>query len=196
MNIRHLHRDFIGLLCLLRGHGTHGADHGTLKGSHLLGLNIGLKHGNVSLHLNVANRNTRRHQSLLKRERATDQKAHIAFLPVCGDIGEFLGHNAVLVHPVARHIAADVSALAHRMGVGTSLNHFQHRAGKGVLLGIALKIGRVLPGENDQVRLGIAAAHACGREVNLPFPNQLPNRRRFHVDIRGDVKSHICLLLS
>ena len=190
MDIRHLHRDVIGFLRLLRRHRPHRADHGTRKGADLLSLNIGLKHGDIPLHLNVANRNARRHQRFLERERAADQKPHIALFPVRRDIGELFGHDTVLIDPVARHIAADISALAHRVGLGTSFNHFQHRAGKRILLGVALKIGRILSGQNDQVRLGIAPAHPGGRKINLPLPNQLPNLRGFPVDIRGDVKSH------
>src|SRR5699024_5040100 len=111
VDVGHFHRDVVGHLGLLRGHGAHGAHHGALEGSGLHGLDVGLVHGHVAAHLNVAHGYAGGHQRLLKGEGAADEETHIPVLPVFRGVGELLGEHAVLIHPVAGDVGDDVPAL-------------------------------------------------------------------------------------
>ena len=198
VDVGHLHGDVIGLLSILGSHRTHGADHGTLEGTGLDGLDADLVHGNVAALGNVADLDALAHQSLLEGEGAADQEADIALLPVLGNVGQGLTvPNAVAIDAVAGDIGADVAALAHVIGQGLlALDDLQNGAGEGIQLGKLLKISGVLRGQDDQVGLGIAAAHTGGGEVDDALADQLTDLSGFHVDIRGNIKCHFIFLLA
>ena len=129
-------------------------------------------------------------QRLLEGEGTADEEAHIALLPVLGGVGKLLGEHAVLIHPVAGDIGADVAPLSHVVGVGGALDDLQNGAGEGILLGVLLKVGGVLRGQDHQVGLGVAPAHAGGGEVDDALPDELADLTGLHIDIGGDIKCH------
>ena len=190
VHVRHFHGNVIGLLCIFRRHGTHGADHGTGEGTGRYGLNVGFEHGHVASLGNVANFDALPHQRLLEGEGAADQEAHIALLPVIGGIGDFLDKHAVFVDAVLGNVGADVSALSHVMGFRGPLDDLQNGAGEGIFIGILLEVCSIFRRQNHEIGLGEAAAHTGGGEVNDAFPDQLANLTGCHVYIGCDVKCH------
>ena len=138
----------------------------------------------------MAHGDARGHQRLLEGKGAADEEAHIPVLPIVGCVGELLGEHTVLIHPVAGDVGDDVAALSHGVSLRGAPDDLQHRTGEGVLLGVLLKVVGVLGGQNHQVGLGVAPAHAGGGEVDDALADELSHLRGLFVNIRGNVKGH------
>ena len=88
-------------------------------------------------------------------------------------IGSFLGKDAVFINAVAGYVAGNVAARRKaRKAALPGVGNLQQRAGFGVALAEQQKIPRQFLGENDEVALRVAVAHARGRRGDLPRPDE------------------------
>ena len=158
---------------------AHADDH--VAGEHACGRagDVRVIHRHIHALLDLADGNTRLEQRALKRKAAPDQEADELTARIVKKpryVGIFARHHAVFVDAVFRNIARDVASLAEDgEGAAARLRHLEQRAGFRVALAEQQKIPRQFPGENDEVALRVAVAHARGRRGDLPRPDEGAN---------------------
>ena len=196
VDIRHFDGDVIRLFGVFRRHGAHGADHRTAERAGRLGHDIDLEHRHIASLRDVPDLDALAHERFLKRERAANQEADIALLPVAAYVGQLLAVPlTVAVDAVFGNVGANVAALAHVVGFGRTTDDLENGAGEGVAPGKFLKISRIFRRQDDEVGLRVAAAHTGGGEVDDALADELAHLARLHIDIRCNIKGHVSFLL-
>ena len=163
------------LLCVLRRHGPHAHNCRPLKNACRLTENVGLVHGHIAAHGNVAHVYALPQQCLLKGEAAADQKSHKIILPVGGSIRHLIHLDAVFIDKIPWNICHQISPLTHIVDFRAFLHNLQNRAGLWILSRKFLKIICVLLRENYKICLGISPAHTGCGTCNFSSPDKLPH---------------------
>ena len=73
--------------------------------------NIGAVHGHILTLLHMAQRQSRLHQSLLKRERAAQNEGHQIAAPKHGNIGRLTHHIAMVIYAIPWQVDANINVV-------------------------------------------------------------------------------------
>ena len=118
-------------------------------------------------------RHTGAQKLALKGEGAADEKIHKVLLPKLGDIRAFLDQLAVFPHTVFGDVCGDIGTRCHSFHQGAAgVAHLQNGAGLGISLGKQQKIIGLCTGQNQEIALRVAVAHAGGLGGDLALPDQ------------------------
>src|SRR4051795_1077593 len=98
----------------------HGDPHRTRERTGRRAGDVGPVHGDADVAFDVTDRQIVRHQGLLERERATQNKRHQIVAPMLDDVGRFFHHLTVAPYTITRHIGADIQVEPERGNAGAS----------------------------------------------------------------------------
>lgn len=163
VNEGHAGGDLHGADGVGRLHGTHGDHHGAVEHAGGDAFDIGLVHGHIVMVRDVPHLEARLDHGRLEGEAAPEEEGHEIVPPEGGDVCHLVGELALPVDTVSGNIGADVRAgRGEARHGGARLGHVEHGAGLFIPLGEKKKIKGEVLGQNGQIGLGIAVAHAAG----------------------------------
>ena len=169
---------------LIRRHGTHTDHQLAVEDPRFLTVDIGQVHGHVFALFDVPHGNPGREQLPFEGEGAADEEIYEILPPEPGDVGVLSGEFSVLPHPVLGNIPGDVRVIRHFPDqTAAHVAHLQQRAGFGVALGEQQKVIGLFPGQDQQIALGVAFAHAGGLAGDDALTDQGPDLPGEHFGI-------------
>ena len=167
---RHRLRDHAG------GHRPHRDHHRAVKAPRRTAGDRGLPHRDILALVDVTQRDAGVEKRPLEGERAAQEERHEVVAPERGDVGHLVGHHAVLVDAVPRHVGPEVGARSDPGGFGRArVGHFDERARPRVALAEQEEIVGLLLRQDGEVGLDEARGQARGHARKLAAANIGPD---------------------